>query len=79
MDPVQLYWITDKLAELAGREISCPEFERIAGREKNKKWKSSFRVVENGIDGTCVETWLKVIALSYRTFQASLFVIEACR
>lgn len=44
-----------------GQEMSGTEFEKAAGREKAKKWKTSVRVMaEGGKQGEMVGDWLQV-------------------
>lgn len=44
-----------------GQEMSGTEFEKAAGREKAKKWKTSVRVkAEDGKQGEMVGEWLQV-------------------
>eukprot|EP00884_Botryococcus_braunii_P020427 jgi/Botrbrau1/7068/Bobra.0165s0091.1 len=42
-----------------GEDISATQFEKAGGRALSKKWKASIRVVENGRDERCVDSWLK--------------------
>ncbi len=51
----------DKVACIAGQEMTGTEFEKAAGREKAKKWKASVRVAPaNGNQGEMVGDWLQV-------------------
>lgn len=49
------------LVDYAGQEMSGTDFERAAGREKAKKWKTSVRVLaEGGKQGEMIGDYLQV-------------------
>lgn len=58
---------------VAGQDMSGTEFEKAAGREKAKKWKTSVRVAPaNGKQGEMVGDWLQVW-ISYQAFCTAVY------
>ena len=69
---VTIYKPTSCACCITGQDMSGTEFEKAAGREKAKKWKTSVRVAPvNGKQGEMVGDWLQVWTLRQASYNAA--------